>query len=736
MPFKTFFLCYFIVVTRGKIYKSVKEGDIMAKNVRIRTSLGEAELKADDEVEVFVDGNVSLVKKASEIGKGDRVLVPNDRINVDPEKVLALLERNPIYRHARSKIFHVWGPGRKVTLLRKLLLEGLIEKGSLEDSAELRKAIVLDGIDLGRAELIQARRALESILTENGKPPAKSTVIHWLDNTTVLPYSTHRTPLIAVNPELETFSDEDESEGSRYKAWSFWRSCREVLMTRLRHERKNGNDNGNGRNRCQKRRKLSMVVDDIVDDVAQTYDENTSIATVVSSERGNGKRQVGDGDIRRRGSGQPISPTELMQDNQILYSYYIPALAAYLRKREVPEDRICTIESEIIKRFVEFSGKTLPEGVDGGSDEYEVDEETVNTAMKDLMENIPDKLVGLPNGTTRKLLSLSARFLAATPRDIGMWYQTDKEMKRAAQELKGLIETSSAAGLTDTATFVHEKERLEKELKAKGRYIEKLEGRIKEKYRIDTKNIWKKATGWQIADAYDRSLFDEKDPEKIKARLLKLAKREKRIMYTRGEIANSLRRYGLEFMVDFNPFNVMLDDEESARRCGYSAGKEKVIVRHMPNKEWMQRASEGHTDLVRFIMLNSDRIFEPVGWKLIKSEYGFSGQWARADLVYEHPEGIQKGVLAVEVKQHATSREGFDNALKAVEQVTGYRAALQADFSYCPVTRNMNVPVMGVLIAHEIDDNAKRALEESGCAYLEIPKDKVRLCREVEESHK
>lgn len=689
------------------------------KKIVVKTSLGETELNPEDEVQVYVDGNVSVLKRAGDLRRGERVLFKRERVTTTLNDIIPLLESNPIYRHARSRVFHVYEPPREVTLLRKLLLEGVLRRGVLEDTPELRRAIILEQSDLSPSEYSLARKELESILEEQGMKPSDGTVADWINNKTVLPIKKYREGLTKVNSQLADFSDEDEKEGSRYRAYAFWRSCRQILMRRLKHGNGNNGQSQTGEKDSEngdESRKLGLVVNDVVNQVAEDYDEETSISQIVSVVRDSARgKTVEDSGIRLRGNEQPISFSQLIKDSYVLNSYSNPLISSYLRQKGFPEHQIDTIVNKVLERFADYAGRSLPPSMKNLEENAEVNESTIEQVMGDLMENVPDKWLTLPIGTTRRLIGTVVNLATMFPEDFVKWVKMGGRL--SSLELEAKMKRGSSEG-----------ERVYSEFRRNVEECKRLGKRLNEKYGFDPFEFSRLTTAWRLADQFDRSLFSYTDPEKLKARLGEIARERGAVVITEQEIRDTLRRYDLEEMIETNPMNLALENERVARKMSKYLERMEEVVPHLPDSNWMKVASEKHVELVKRLSFFPEIIEE--GLKLVKGEYQFEGGWARADMIFEDS---NHRLLTVEVKQYATPNgNGFDNASKAVEQTAGYRSALTTKVLYhkqkcphCPGLAGLNpvLPVRGMLVAHKIDENAKIALEKEGCEYVEVSED-------------
>ena len=149
-------------------HKNKKWQSEMRKKLRIQTSLGEAELTSDATIQIYIDNKNSILKKVRDLKKGDRVLFKKDNITTTLDDINPLLERNPFYRNAREQIFYRYNSQEdRVTMLRKHLLEGLAEKGYLDNSFEMQDKINQAGTDLTEEDKWLAKEGLEEILKSN-----------------------------------------------------------------------------------------------------------------------------------------------------------------------------------------------------------------------------------------------------------------------------------------------------------------------------------------------------------------------------------------------------------------------------------------------------------------------------------------------------------------------------------------------------------------------------------------
>lgn len=689
---------------------------------RIKTTLGNDTLNPDDDIWVYVDGRIPVKKKVSELGKGDRIRFRRNKIEVTLDQALQHLESNPFYKHARGRIFYRYiSEEDKVTMLRKLLLEGLVSQEVFPDTDEFRKSIVREGSDLTPTQYSAAYDAITSLFKGQGRAPAAGTLREWLRSETVLPYHPFKEVIPRVNPELEDFVDEN---GPRHKAWAFWMACRQQVMRRLMHGKGNGNGKGNHTpltESLEKKDTVGVIVDDIVDQIAEEYDSDTVIATVTGV--GEGRIQDRRDSVVEKGNESPIMIDQLIRDSKIVHSYAIPVMAEYLHRRRVQLEDFGLIEEEVLARMVESTGGSFQKSLyKRMKTDRKMDPEVVNRVMDDLIQNIPDRVVGIPEGTLRRLLSLEARLFSRVPDEL-----VDYKLSKGEYITWGKNETVGRMAL------------------------ESKRRRIFTKYGFDPDAaFYGKEALWTIFDLCDQTIFKGNLSEaELKARAEELAGRYggKSAVFSRKEILETLKRYGLQSLVDMNPWNFVLDDSAAAGEVSEAKHRGDIAREYLPDENFFRNATRQHNDLVQALVLHPEMIVE--GARVIGSEYRFEEGWARADVVYELIHEGQRAVLALEVKQNAVPNgNGFDNAAKAVEQTAGYRAALESKLAYqraylknrgclkperkgkrCPLFDYLSVqgvsceiPVMGALAAYEISPEANEALKVAGCFPVRVTK--------------
>ncbi|MCA9459973.1 MAG: hypothetical protein KC550_05490, partial [Nanoarchaeota archaeon] len=201
--------------------------------------------------------------------------------------------------------------------------------------------------------------------------------------------------------------------------------------------------------------------------------------------------------------------------------------------------------------------------------------------------------------------------------------------------------------------------------------------------------------------------------------------------YTRREVLDVLEPCGLENLIEFNPDYFILDKEYHAdlirKRNQYRKDKERkerrdsLAANYRANKSWLKNAEKGHRLLVNRIVEDPDLIEE--GLEYVDVELGMEGAWARVDIIYRD---VQGNDLLVEVKQNAYKNGGnFDNGMKAVEQVVGYRTAYEARrrLEHLRESKQFNgKKIRGMLVAHQIGDLEREVLGTMGCEYRIVPK--------------
>ena len=668
--------------------------------VRIKTVLGEAEIDPDTNVQVYIDGKVSFVKKAAELKPGDKVIFKKERINasIKDEDITLALEANPFYKHARSRIFWRYNSEQdKVTMLRKLILEGLINEGLIQDTEQFRKAIVMEDRDLTREEYGAARKGLVSLLKIE-REPHETTEMRWLDNTTVLPREKYRRGLTVVNPELGDFSDE---EGTRRRAYDFWLACRQQLGKRLRHGDINEQRQERDSEDKDKTPKTRVVVEDIINQIAEDYDENSRLAAVISTKVTSGIASK-DSPIILNGAKKgetPLSLMQLMQDSSIIHSYAMPILDLYFIQRGLfSTDQRDTLKREILQQYF----KT--EGISGGywAPGKRISPANLEKVMDELISDAPDESLKLPKGTVQRLLNLNARLYSEVPKIIREW-----------EDNKVMSNSTNGSHLARQGYL--KRERI-------------LRKRILERYGVNPDLIVSRFPTWTFICQRNPKLLSETDPNRLADGIEEIAtliKSSGKGILTNKEIEETLERYGLGEIITFNPWNLIGGGEdelkESAKRC-FNKGKEvrdRRLKEYSPDAEWKKRAGEAHDKLVDKI-IKYPELIEP-GLELIKAEYRFEEGWARADLLYKDSKG---DLLVVEVKPNAVRNcSCFNNGLKAVQQVGGYKGALERMLRYCPATRNEKINVRGILFSYQIDENTKEALKDEGFDYKEIPEE-------------
>ncbi len=696
---------------------------MLRQKVRIQTSLGEAELTPDATVQVYIDGKNSILKQVKDLRKGDRVLFRKERITTSLDDVNPLLEENPFYKHARSQIFHRYTSEQdKVTMLRRLLLEGLVSHGYLDAGEETQRKIVMEGTDLSPDEMWMAKNGLEEMLKEDSpdqEMPSDTTYSNWLRNVSVLAARKYLTRLTQVNQALADFSEED---GERKQAYEFWRTCRQQVMRGL-HRGGGKEIGGNGHEKEEMDRKHRIVVEDIVNQIVQSYDEQTAIAQVVSKEQIRPNWEPDESSaIILRGKEEPMRIEEAIDSWMILSSYSHSMIRYYLVEKgiKIENTDLITLASLLFEEAgYKFNEQTA-------RDQIIMPESDLRRIMDGCITDEPDELNHLKKGTLKKTIALAAQLYLSIPEDV-----------REMIELKDTIHHMLATGEQS------------REVAERGEYLRR---KLQKKY------------GNQIFESIYLGLpsnfifKDEvgsrnKDPIK-NLELAVIAENNEHVNLARKQdIERVLNRYGLNEVIKLEEINTILvsdkhseDIEQYKRRiqCRKSTKNDRSVHKpHAKNPDWVQKAGKGHDALVDRLIENPDLI-EP-GLEVIDSEYTFGDGWARADIIYRDGNG---NPLVVEVKQNATRNgDSFDNGRKAVEQATGYRAAYKAGLDHqisrlrhdgclkgtgegCRLFNylsgqgiDFHAPVRGMLVAYHIDDATKEALTEQGIEYKEIPKE-------------
>lgn len=734
-------------------HKNHQHNNFSMKNIKIQTSLGEAELSPDTYVQVYIDGKNSICKKASALDEGDRVLFNRKKINKTLKDLLPLLERNPVYKYAREQIYDFYNSNEdNGTLLRRLTLEGLILHGYLDDSAEIRKKIKQGKkAELSKDERYMAINGIQEILSknpENKEKPKEGAFDNWISGKSVLTWGKYIPLLSQINEKLSDFSD---TEGKRYNAYKFWEICNQQVIKQLhRGDTADNNKNNKGAKNEDKKRDHHIVVDEIISQVVEEYDSDSVIAPIISAQEINPSENRFYSPVIARGRDNPIDFSTANRDRQILHHYLKFVCAKYLNKSK-------NLSKENIDQIDEFA----PMVISGNISTDHLDNEKKEAAEKlgkkaelffqDTIDGKIDEIFAVKEGTITRLLKTARNLSYSLPlelvnefhilkneveklkEDIQVYEKDPQALESAKMQIKMHLEY---AGESDEELDYQLKQiikkqvfqkrikigNLEKDLRSVERELEKgymvKRGDLdKDFYLVQQLVFFKHAEPDSLVPEMP-FYFEDVTKDKIEEIKKYIATKPRRgirqsIEFIRKpEIIDCLKKYGLEALTNLNPYNFILDEDfNTLKKPDYSKHKP-----HNKNPKWIQEAGKGHDEFVDRLIDNPDLI-EP-GLQLLDSEYKFGKGWARADLLYQDSQG---NLLILEVKQYA-KRNGdkFNNAFKAIEQTTAYRAAKQAGIDYCPLLRDMNLKVRGMLVAYEIDDDAKKSLEKQGCEHKEI----------------
>lgn len=699
-------------------HRNKERKPMLRKKLNIKTSLGNAQLSPDIKVQVYIDGKNSILKEVRDLQKGDRVLFKKDSITTTLDDVIPLLEENPFYHHAREQIFHRFNNDKdRVTMLRKHLLEGLVEKRYLDNSPEMQEKINQEnGQDLSRNEKWFARNGLVEILkgnTENEEIP--STFDNWIGNKSVLTIGKYLPLLAQVNPALADFSDK---EGEKYQAYQLWSTCRKQVMRRL-HRGSGENDTGSGNGKSNGKDKVNsrVIVNDIVNQVVENYDADTAIAQVVDTHSINPSRESDDlSSITLRGNEEPMSPIETYMDSKVITEFSQNLLVNYFQEKGVlntDKDTMSIVKiftnkalyqrtEDLIGAVEGFSNKEFKDGMQPA--------EIRNIILEDISSGYLDKINNLPEGTIVKLTQLDKKLIEEGRKDFMIYQARLLGLNHGDEFFSGL-----------------EKENEAKELK-------RLKKNLENKFKVDLKDIGNICTHSEVSDYMAREEMKNGvgsyiDHEEHKYdRIKKFIEKKGLLLISEPKKREILDKYGFTCIgLDAG------DYQESKDEASSNTATNKPTYTHLKpdskkpsDRRFLRNAAKGHNELVSKLMENPDLIEE--GFTPQRAEYNFQDGWARAD-IFGYDANLNP--VIVEVKQNATRLDnGFDNGLKAGEQVSGYKASLEFDLNYCqagaekcPLLMGRPEPkARGILVAHKIDDNVKQALKKSGCEYKEVSK--------------
>ena len=401
-----------------------------------------------------------------------------------------------------------------------------------------------------------------------------------------------------------------------------------------------------------------------------------------------------------------------MKDFKALHSTFDYIISGHGIYTGLVEDFRAGLDEAVLARNLEKLGIKIVSQIFRGASE-EIDTKKVDSVMNDIISGKIDETYKLPEGMTQKLLHILTRVASLIPEEVVEFGDVAAKIAlwpKAAVEAEELVER--AKYLSKKVKRDYEEDLID--ILKHGTLSTLLKtGRIQE----ESGHFGEKELGDLVSIVNERDYSEEKLIllRKMQEETKEYCKRNNLELISGKDLQKIHEKYGVGPLATINVINYLPD----FWACLKEKRKNEEHLPRNANPEWMKYATKGHQDLVDRLIENPEIIES--GLELMQSEYNFGEGWARADIVYKDRNG---NPLVVEVKQNAVRNgDGFDNALKAVEQTAGYRAAVEAILDYCPLTREQDHNVRGMLVAYNIDDDAKTALEKNECEYKEIARD-------------
>ena len=250
----------------------------MGELLCLETTLMNSFLNSESWVYVKLDHEIYVRKRASDLQEGDLVVVQNDSINKTLEEIEPALEQSARYSGAKAGTERTNDQGESTTLLRALLLEGLVSDDPDIEAKIMKRA----GADFTLEEYVGFKDKLVSY----GLSVEPNTVMNWLKGRTHAPIDPENLrKLVAVNPALGKLADSHGKDTGFYADFTVWSETRSVVRNYIAH--RTGEHSGKSRtgSRASTNRQYGYEIGLVVGHFMDEVTEETSAARILKISR-------------------------------------------------------------------------------------------------------------------------------------------------------------------------------------------------------------------------------------------------------------------------------------------------------------------------------------------------------------------------------------------------------------------------------------------------------------------
>ncbi|MBI5393649.1 hypothetical protein HZA96_07320 [Candidatus Woesearchaeota archaeon] len=422
-------------------------------NLLIETTLLNTFL--DDNSWTYVKaGNQFVRKKASDLNRGDLVVIQNEAIHKTLDEIIPILQQSMRYQIAEETIHEKNCNDKYIPKLRILLLEGLADP----ETPELRKKILREGSDFTQQEYTHLRRTICKIVDIG-----EDAVNDWLKGETLAPANWRNfQKLISINPAFEEIYQSYEQNTGYFSNYQLYVGLRRTIMSYLtkRTGKKEGSETKRKSPRTTERKtgvytdEIELVVSHFIKEIDDTY----SAARITKIRRIDEKKKKGkpieeedkhkpEPNLKKAIITEKIPQLELRDMNQIKNEHYIvsnalfdllnryvvdkikhinidskktaaellkikllPAMPSYLYSRVInispSEKEIFRINSAHVYEDKKYNKITIERVI----------EETYQNFLKDIKENKIDELLRLEPNTAANIIDHVNQYRNALPR--------------------------------------------------------------------------------------------------------------------------------------------------------------------------------------------------------------------------------------------------------------------------------------------------------------------------------
>ncbi len=199
----------------------------------VKTTLGTTILDFDSHVNVHLNKDIYLEKKAADLNQGDAVLYKKEYIQTTLDEIESLLELSPRYIHAKRKVMEKNAKNDYLPLLRTELWRGFLNhKKKYNDSLEC--IIKREAGDFSSPEYDEVLECIGNLLHSEGIEISQASIRNWLKGETYAPREWNIFKSLGkINPVFSEFDENDLGFDGRYYNYKFFVIARQGVMRTL-----------------------------------------------------------------------------------------------------------------------------------------------------------------------------------------------------------------------------------------------------------------------------------------------------------------------------------------------------------------------------------------------------------------------------------------------------------------------------------------------------------------------